>query len=73
MMRAESMVHGAFGPNTVSWVATAVTRQRRQERKSREAGEARLGVGMLGPERLLADRQRALEERPRPGEIALGL
>ena len=28
---------------------------------------------MVGAERLLADRQRALEERPRPGEIALGL
>jgi hypothetical protein len=37
------------------------------------AGEARLGVGMLGPERLLADRQSELEERPRSGEIALGL
>ena len=28
---------------------------------------------MLGAERLLRDRQRALEERPRSGEIALGL
>ena len=28
---------------------------------------------MLGAERLLADRQRALEERPRAGEVALGL
>ena len=33
---------------------------------------ARRGIGMLGAERLLADRQRALAERPRPGEIALG-
>ena len=30
-------------------------------------------VGMLGAERLLVDRQRALEERPRAGEVALGL
>jgi hypothetical protein len=28
---------------------------------------------VLGAERLLAGRQRALEQRPRPGEIALGL
>ena len=28
---------------------------------------------MVGAERLLADRQRALEERPRAGEVALGL
>ena len=31
------------------------------------------GVGMLGAERLLADRQRPLVERPRAGEVALGL
>ena len=28
---------------------------------------------MLGTERLLSDRQRALQERPRPGRVALGL
>ncbi len=30
-------------------------------------------VGMVGPERLLPDLERALKERPRAGEIALGL
>jgi hypothetical protein len=35
--------------------------------------EARGGVGMLGPERLLVDRQSALVERPRSGKVALGL
>jgi hypothetical protein len=30
-------------------------------------------IWMLGAERLLADRQRALEERPRPHKVALGL
>jgi hypothetical protein len=33
--------------------------------------EARRRVGMLGAERLVADRQRALEERSRSGEVAL--
>jgi hypothetical protein len=28
---------------------------------------------MLGAERLLIDRQRTLEERPRPGKVALSL
>ena len=28
---------------------------------------------MLGAERLLVDRQRTLEKRPRPGKVALGL
>ena len=30
-------------------------------------------IGMLGTEHLFADRQRALEERPRPRKVALGL
>ena len=38
-----------------------------------EVVEARRGLGMLRAERLLADRQRALVEWPRPGEVALGL
>src|SRR5208337_3033107 len=32
-----------------------------------------IGVGMLGAERLLADRRRPLEERPRAGQVALGV
>ena len=35
------------------------------------AFEARRGIGMLGAERLLVDRQRPLVERPRAGEVAL--
>ena len=38
-----------------------------------EVVEARGGLGMLGAERLLADRQRPFVERPRAGEVALGL
>ena len=34
---------------------------------------ARRRIGMLGVERLLNDRQRALVERPRAGKVALGL
>jgi hypothetical protein len=34
--------------------------------------EARRGIGMVGAEPLFADRQGALKERPRAGEIALG-
>ena len=30
-------------------------------------------MGMLGAERLFTDRQRPLEERPRPGKVALSL
>src|SRR5712671_7262711 len=34
--------------------------------------EARRGIGMVGAEPLFADRQGALKERPRAGEVALG-
>jgi hypothetical protein len=43
-----------------------------QQQKA-EIVEARRRVGMLGAEHLLADRQRALVERPAGGEVALGL
>src|SRR5258708_27609753 len=38
-----------------------------------EVVEARRGVRMLGVKHLLVDRQRALIERPRPRQVALGL
>src|SRR5262249_33263789 len=38
-----------------------------------EAVKAPCCAGMLGAERLLADRQRALAERPRPRKVALGV
>ena len=38
-----------------------------------EVAEARRGIRMLGAKHLLVDRQRALLERPRPREVALGL
>ena len=38
-----------------------------------EVAEAGRCLGMLGAERLLVDRQRALEGRPRPRKVTLGL
>ena len=41
------------------------------QKHAREIVTARGCIGMLGAEHLLEDRQRALEERPRPRKIAL--
>ena len=43
------------------------------EQQGREIASHAIGVRMLGTEHLLVDRQRALEERPRPRKVALGL
>jgi hypothetical protein len=42
-------------------------------KQRREGSSYHRGIGVLGPKRLLADSQSALEERLRRGEIALGL
>ena len=73
-------VSGWSGPSAFSRIASArsIERPRAGEvalglKQAGEVVEARRRIGMLGAERLLADRQRALEERPRAGEVALGL
>ena len=73
------MTDGWSEPSAFSWIASARSKSGRAAlgRPGPEAGgevvEDRRRVGMLGAERLLADRQRALEERPRPRKVALGL
>ena len=62
---------GCSGPSAFSRIASARSMERPRGgeialglQQDCEVVEAGRGVGMLGAERLLADRQRALEERP---------
>ena len=73
-------VSGCSGPSAFSRSPARARKAaaRPRGRPGPEAGMARLlrlvaVVGMLGAERLLADRQRPLEERPRAREVALVL
>jgi hypothetical protein len=54
--------------NSFAWLGTTLGLN-----KKRQVVETRRRIGMVGAEHLLADRQRALVERSRPGEITLGL
>ena len=73
-------VSGCSGPSTFSRIASARSKSGRAAARSPwclkqdgEIVEARRRIGMLGAEHLLADRQRALEERPRRRKVALVL
>ena len=73
-------VSGCSGPSTFSRIASARSKSGRAPARSpwawsrlSEVVEARAVSGCSGTEHFLADRQRAFQERPRPGKVTLGL
>ncbi len=77
-MAAREFVVGCSGPSAFSLIASARSKSGRAPvevalglEQAGEVVEARRRIGMLGAERLFADRQCALEERPRPSKVAL--
>jgi hypothetical protein len=71
-------VCGCSTPSAFSLIANARSKSGRADEVAldlKQTGEvvaAQSRTGMLRPERFLADRERALEERPRAREVALG-